>query len=143
MELYVVSNIALRSFTKKRSQCELHTKIAQVITFHNISLGEKKVNSGAWGCPLCTTKTKNEIEMHYSLRKQGKSQEDKDSPRKIDVMKRMVRVTIFYFLNEIELSLMYIFCLQQTIIQQLHTHTWSIYNERNSSVSRMQFHIEL
>jgi len=118
-------------------------EIAQVITFHNISLVEKKINSGAWGPSLCTTKTKTEIKTSYSTRKQGKSREDKGSPRKIDVRKRTVGVALFYFLNKIKSSLMYIFCLQQTVIQQLNPHISSIYNERTSSVSRMQFHMEL
>lgn len=142
VELFAASTIDPWSFTKKRRQCELHTKIAQVIKFHNISLVEKKINSGAWGPPLCMTKTKTEIKTPYSIRKQGKSQGDNGSSRKIDVRKRMVGVTLFYFLNKIKSSLMYIFCLRQTVIQQLNAHIWSIY-ERTSFVSRMQFHTEL
>lgn len=61
VELCAVSDIAPRSFTKKRRHCELHKKTAQVIKFHNTSLVEKKINSGAWGPPLCTTRDKNTL----------------------------------------------------------------------------------
>lgn len=90
-----MSNIAPPSFTKKRGQCESHSEIAQVNKFHSISLVEKKIHSSAWGPPLCMTKTKNEIKTPYSTRKQGKSRENKCSPRKIDLRKRIGGFILF------------------------------------------------
>lgn len=75
---------------------EKETKIAQESKFHNVSLLKKEISSGVWGPPLCVTKTRNEMKMPYSTRKQGKSQEDKGSPRKINVRKRMVEFFFFF-----------------------------------------------
>lgn len=97
----------------------------------------KKIHSSAWGSPLCMTKTKNEIKTPYSIRKQGKSWENKCSPRKTDVRKRLVGFIFFKnFLNKIKLS--------ATKCNSAVKHPYLVYiQEGTSFVSRMQFDLEL
>lgn len=78
-------------------------------------------------------KLKMRLKKPYSIRKQGKSWENKCSPRKIDVRKRMVGL-ILYFPEQNKI----------TKCNSVVKHPYVVYiQERTSFVSRMQFDMEL